>query len=155
MNRPEPPLPGRRRRRAQSGFLLLEAMIAILIFSVGILGLIGLQSASVKQATAAEDRAVAAQLANDLISRMWAGNHATLSTDFGADGASYASWLSAVSDSRLPGITRLQNAPRVTFSTGPTGLSGITPATQAQILIQWQAPNETVVHQYTAIAVIK
>lgn len=130
-------------------------MIAILIFSVGILGMIGLQAASIKQATAAEDRAIAAQLADDLISRLWSGNHVTLQTDFATNGASYASWLSEVSDSKLPGITASHNAPSLTFSTGPAGLSTVTPATQAQILIQWQEPNDTVVHQYTAIAVIK
>ena len=139
----------------QAGVLLLEALIAILIFSLGILGMIGMQTASIKQATAAEDRAIAAQLANDLISRMWASNHSTLTTDFGADGTALADWKQAVTDSKLPGTSKTGNTPTITFADGPSGASGVTPSKQATILIKWQAPNDSVVHKYTATAMIK
>ncbi|MFG5777063.1 hypothetical protein ACFIQF_08295 [Comamonas sp. J-3] len=140
----------------QRGVLLLEALIAILIFSLGILGAVGLQAASVKQATAAEDRAKAAALTNDLISRMWSSDHTTLSTNFGSKGDGFANWVTAVEASNLPGVkgsSTLQ--PTISFSDGPASASGVDRSTQAQITVKWQAHNETAAHQYTAIAVIK
>ena len=50
--------------------MLLEAMIAILIFSFGILGLIGLQANAISLSTDAKYRADAALLANQLIGRL-------------------------------------------------------------------------------------
>ena len=53
-------------RHAQSGVMLLEALIAILIFSLGILALIGLQATAISQSTDARYRSEAALLANDI-----------------------------------------------------------------------------------------
>ena len=57
---------------AQGGSALLEAMIAILVFSFGILGLIGLQATSMKVTTAAKDRIDASLVANSYVAAMWA-----------------------------------------------------------------------------------
>jgi type IV pilus assembly protein PilV len=51
--------------------MLLEALISIAIFSIGILGLIGLQSAALKSANDARQRAAAAFYANQIIGTMW------------------------------------------------------------------------------------
>ena len=48
------------RLRRQGGFMLIEALIAILIFSIGILGIVGLQAAAVNQSTDARYRSEAA-----------------------------------------------------------------------------------------------
>lgn len=61
-----------RPRRGQSGAMLLEALIAILIFSLGILAIIGLQAQSIRNSAEAKYRSNAAYLANQLIGRMWA-----------------------------------------------------------------------------------
>lgn len=55
----------------QSGVVLLEALISLLIFSLGIIGLISLQAASVASTTDAKNRADAAFLANQIIGQMW------------------------------------------------------------------------------------
>jgi type IV pilus assembly protein PilV len=55
----------------QEGIALLEGLIAILIFSVGILALVALQAASVKHSANAKYRTTAALVANKIISRMW------------------------------------------------------------------------------------
>ena len=55
----------------QSGISLLESLLAILIFSVGILALVALQSISVKATTESKHRADAGFLASQLIARMW------------------------------------------------------------------------------------
>ena len=56
----------------QSGVMLLEALIGILIFSIGILAVVGLQSLSVKNQADAKYRADASYLANQIIGQMWA-----------------------------------------------------------------------------------
>lgn len=60
------------RRYSQSGAMLLEALIAILIFSLGILAVIGLQAQSIRNSAEAKYRSDASYLANQLIGRMWA-----------------------------------------------------------------------------------
>ena len=89
------------KQATQTGVMLLEAMVAILIFSLGVLSVIQLQAVSIKQASGAEYRSMAALLANDLISRMWASDKtaATLQTNFGSSGTSYSQWLATVRSS--------------------------------------------------------
>lgn len=60
-----------RPRRQQTGVMLLEALIAILIFSLGILAIIGLQAQSIRNSSEAKYRADASFLANQLIGYMW------------------------------------------------------------------------------------
>ena len=65
--RPSVPAPAR-----QQGVVLLEALIAILIFSLGILGLVGLQAGMVKGTSEAKYRAEASYVAQREIGRIWA-----------------------------------------------------------------------------------
>ena len=59
-------------RRAAGGFVLLEALIGLLIFSIGILALVAMQAESIRNTTEAKYRNDAAYLANQIIGRMWA-----------------------------------------------------------------------------------
>lgn len=55
----------------QKGVMLLEALIGILIFSVGILAMVGIQAAAFSASADAKNRADAAAYASDVISRIW------------------------------------------------------------------------------------
>jgi type IV pilus assembly protein PilV len=55
----------------QQGFALIEALIALLIFSMAVLGLVGLQASMARATASAKYRAEAAYLATDLVGRMW------------------------------------------------------------------------------------
>lgn len=57
--------------KGQAGFTLLEALIAILIFSFGILALMGLQANAISDVRDAKYRADAAFLANQIVGLMW------------------------------------------------------------------------------------
>lgn len=97
-------------RRAQDGMMLLEALLGILLFSIGILGLVGLQSVSIKNTTDARLRSEAGYLANQIVGRMWAdrpnlANYAlTTGTNCSGAVAQLKDWLCQVERS-LPGIT--------------------------------------------------
>lgn len=56
--------------RYASGLTLLEVMIALLIFSIGLLGLAGLQAVGIKNNQISYSRTVASQLAYDLADRI-------------------------------------------------------------------------------------
>ncbi len=68
------------RRRAvcgatgQRGVALIEALISILVFSFGILGLIGLEAQAINFSVNAEDRTRAAMFASDIASYLWINN---------------------------------------------------------------------------------
>ena len=90
------PLSQRLHYKPQSGGLLIEGLVAMMIFSVGIVGLINLQTFANKAAAEAVYRSEATMLANDLISRMWASdrvNTTALQTAFQSpNGPSYQNW---------------------------------------------------------------
>ncbi len=54
----------------QKGFTLFEVLIAVLVLSLGLLGIAGLQVMSVKNTNSAYQRAQATQLSYDIIDRM-------------------------------------------------------------------------------------
>lgn len=56
--------------RHQYGSSLLEVLVAVLIVSFGLLGLVGLQAKATSMSISAEDRSRAALLANDFVSTM-------------------------------------------------------------------------------------
>ncbi len=58
-------------KASQQGVVLLEAMIAILIFSVGVLALVGLQAAMVKNTSDSKYRADASYIAQQRIGTIW------------------------------------------------------------------------------------
>lgn len=94
--------------RHQRGVMLIEALIAILIFSIGILGIVGLQASAVQQSTDAKNRVEAAYLADQLMGRMWTDTRtvANLQAKYQSCGSSctgYWSWYGDVKNI-LPGV---------------------------------------------------
>jgi type IV pilus assembly protein PilV len=60
--------------RAQRGVALLECLMALLIFSVGLLGLLGLEARVMNTSVDSENRNRAAMLASEVASQMWLNN---------------------------------------------------------------------------------
>ncbi|MDO6386583.1 hypothetical protein [Uliginosibacterium sp. 31-12] len=75
----------------QHGAALLEALISILLFSLGVLGIVALQAKATQFSVDSEDRTRAALLANQIVSQMWAQQSTTL------DAATLSSWKAQVS----------------------------------------------------------
>jgi type IV pilus assembly protein PilV len=154
----------------QSGVMLIEALIALLIFSIGILGIVGLQAAATSASIDAKYRSEAALLANKVIGDMWASDRtqATLQGAFkGGDpansagpnfsstpnGAAYAAWAAAVC-ATLP--CPPGQPPRIAIGVSgvATNLATVTPTNLVIVTIFWQAPHETTAHNYVAQAQI-
>jgi type IV pilus assembly protein PilV len=68
------------RARFQRGVALLESLMALLIFSVGLLGLLGLEARVMSTSTNSENRSRAAMLAGEVASQMWLSNTVAPST---------------------------------------------------------------------------
>jgi type IV pilus assembly protein PilV len=140
-----------RQRNGASGFMLLEALIAILIFSIGILALVGMQATATRESGDAKYRSEAALLANELIGNMWTSDRttATLQANFNTGGAQYLAWLNNSVTAALPGVAA--NPPNVVIDA--TGI--------ATIQIFWVVPGEQnrfggpLKHKYTIVAQIQ
>lgn len=133
-------------RRGQAGFTLIEALAAILMFSLGVLALVGLQATAVQLSGNAKMRADASLLAGRLIGQMWTGDRTPtiLKGNYQTDGAAYKVWQTDV-EAALPGAK--DNPPTVV----------ITDTGQVTITILWKAPNEPAsepVHQHVTVAQI-
>jgi type IV pilus assembly protein PilV len=148
--------------------MLLEALIAILVFSLGILTVIGIQAASIKLAADAELRTKAALLANQLVGEMWTSGDRIdeLATKFSSpSGAQYLVWLNchvAPNDScpvtlsnpfGLPGVNEdAGTLPTVSVETTPGSEEG-----RVEIVLSWRTPSmneEDDPHRYTVISQI-
>jgi type IV pilus assembly protein PilV len=61
-----------RAKNQQTGSVILEALIAILIFSIGILALVGMQATAINSVSDAKYRSTAGFLANQIVGTIWA-----------------------------------------------------------------------------------
>src|SRR5205823_7230839 len=109
-----------RRSRPQCGAFLMEAIVALLIFSFGFAAIAGLQARAVRHFNDAQYRANAAELAHATVASMHASDPATLAARFDAS-INAAAWLALLGQARkLAGVTDRRNAPAIQFADGPT-----------------------------------
>lgn len=111
--------------KSQSGFLLLEVLIAILVFSFGVLAIAGLQATMVKNTTDGQYRAIASEVAEQRIADQWsnpAGSIVEADTD-----------ISAI----LPAGTR----------------TVVQVGSRYQVTVTWQQPGGEL-HQFTTVAYV-
>jgi type IV pilus assembly protein PilV len=140
------------RAASQRGAFLLEAMIAILIFSLGILGIVGLQAKAMRAVGDAQYRAEATYYATALAGKMWTYDPALAKTYFSSpSGAGYAAWASQITDATtgLPGADIAGNEPTVIITDG-SSITGL----NALITVHWQAPSEDAPHTYVISATL-
>ncbi|HEY7757903.1 MAG TPA: hypothetical protein VIA64_00670 [Burkholderiales bacterium] len=100
-------LPRPLRAAYQAGVMLLEALIALLIFSLGILAIVGMQATAIQDMGEAKYRSDAAFLANQVIADMWSNSSQLNTYAWGGAGAAPAqiqNWVSTVYN-RLPGAS--------------------------------------------------
>lgn len=106
---------------SSAGMALVEVLVSVVLFSVGVLGLLAVHSRSAQFSGDSEDRSRAALLASELASNMWAQNTVTL------DATTISSWQSAVTDTSNGGLPN---------GSGSVSVSG----SVATITVTWRAP---------------
>lgn len=143
--------------KTQQGSTLLEALVAILIFSLGVLALISLQAVSIKNSIDAKYRADASYLANQIIAQMWVDrsnidNYAHYQTGAvcapftgsASGNANVTGWVTQVT-SLLPGAA--SNKTQIQVST-------VGSTKQVKVTVCWQGPQETSAHNFVVTAQI-
>ncbi len=113
--------------KPEQGVVLIEVMIAVLIFSMGILAVAGLQAAMIKNTSDSKYRADASFIAQQSLGRMWADpTHLSV----------YAIGVEDISD-QLPNGTREVTLP----------IAG----GEVKVEINWQVPGQDA-HKYVTYA---
>jgi len=117
-------------KRNQSGVALLEALVGILIFSIGILALMGLQAQSIRNTVEAKYRNEAAYLANQIIGQMWVDrtNLPDYDTAAGAN-AKMRAWRTQVANTLPRVVVGAANSPEITVA-----------GSQVRVRVFWQMP---------------
>jgi type IV pilus assembly protein PilV len=113
------------RPHRQTGMTLIEVLVAILIFSFGLLGFVGLQARAIKYSVSAEDSNRASLLANELATTMQLAGTVVLPPTTITD------WQARLSP---PGAAPLLPGATANVSLDPTN-------TIATIKITWQPPS--------------
>ncbi|MDQ0573359.1 type IV pilus assembly protein PilV [Variovorax paradoxus] len=111
-------------RASQSGVALIEVLVSVLLFSLGILGLIGLQTRAISLSIDAEDRNRAALIANDIAATMWTTRTVSIDPDVGVP-----SWNDRASNPEAGGLP-----------SGRVRITSDVAANTADILITWSPP---------------
>ena len=142
-------------RKHQCGAYLLEALIGILVFSFGILGIVGLQAQAMRFTNDSELRAEAVYLANALISKMWTDDRTQLKAKYDSTvgGAEYINFKNQVqaafkgADVQPPVV--LVDDPALPAA--PSKTSSV-----VQVQISWLLPGDPagLVHNYTTTGVV-
>lgn len=120
----------KRTRFDQSGVMLIEALVAVLIFSIGILALIGLQAAMIASSSEAKYRSEASFIAQNRIGEIWAGQGSAV--DF--------------TEANTDISTLLPGGERTTVELMPG---------EFMVTVTWQPPSDldgVVVRKYSAVA---
>ena len=105
------------------GFELFDfVVVAIVLISFGILGLVSLQARAVQYSVSAEDSQRAALLAGELAATMWGANTVTLDADV------VEAWVERVADASVAGLPN---------ATGEVAVDA--GGNVARITVQWRA----------------
>lgn len=123
--------PAKINQRVAGGFVLMDVLISMLLFSVGVLALIGLQSAMTRDQTESKIRADASYLANELIGLLWtdAANVANYNEESCATQSNCKEWQDRVA-ARLP-----QGVGKVTIADQSSKTGDVT------VTVSWTMPN--------------
>ncbi|MEP6942776.1 MAG: hypothetical protein ABI981_07560 [Betaproteobacteria bacterium] len=153
MNTSRPARQSRRPPGRQKGAYLLEALIGILIFSFGILGIVGLQAQAIRFTNDSEYRAEAVYLANGLISQMWTANQNTLQTNYRSPGG--AEYLNFKTLKVAPALGAMMTTdPEVLVNDASIPSPPSTTSSVVRVTIFWTLPGDTTEHRYTTTGVV-
>ena len=136
--------PGLHGRNRILGAALLEAIIAILLFSIGVTGALLLLGTAVRENSAAQYRGQAAMLIDAVIADMWTGerSQAGLLARFASTASGFMNWKDRVAAS-LPGTA--EKPPEIDVGADGT----------VTVKLYWRAPGDGSFHQLVTVTRIR
>jgi type IV pilus assembly protein PilV len=132
-----------RGKSAQRGVVLLEALVAILLFSMGVLAVAGLQGTMIKNTSDSKSRSEASYIAQQKIGQMWADPDPAQLPSYLISGQGA---LGYDISNMLPNGTRTVTRPACAAPLDPLDCPFV-------ITITWQQPGQTQ-HTFTTTASI-
>ena len=122
----------------ESGFTLLEILVAMLVLSIGLLGLAGLMASSMRNNLSASHRTQATWMAYDIIDRMRANRASAIAGNYATSvGAPVACTVAAPTGSvQAQDIAAWKSQLACVLPTGD-GSIAVTNAARATVVIQW------------------
>lgn len=115
-----------KRPRSSQGFALIEVLVSLLIFSLGVVGLMGVQAHALRTSNDAQDRSEAALLAQSLSSEMWVVKTTNVSAS---------------------AVTAWQDQVMAALPNGEGTVTQVTAGQEATITIKWLAPSRKLAGQ--------
>jgi type IV pilus assembly protein PilV len=148
---------------------LIESMIAILIFSMGILALLGMFTSAVSRTTDSQYRVEAANHANRILGQIWANVDRSTAANFAATLAAYqhkpngancsfsgaasanadvTAWVTAITaaGTGLPGASSTANASTNQILVDTANMNRVT------VTVCWRAPGDAYAHRHVVVA---
>lgn len=140
--------------------MLLEALVGMLLFSIGILGMVGMQAASIQNTAAATYRTEASYLTNQIISTMWTDKNNLASYALNSGNANCATGASNGGNTNV--INWLQNdvarlPGNIAAASGVQGLQQkivIGAGNVVSVTVCWKSPKDASPHNFVATAQI-
>lgn len=147
--------------RPQRGSALLEALFAILLFSIGVLALVALQAVSIKNSTDAKYRSDASYLANQIIAQMWLDRSnidryahyptGPLCAFTGTASSNASPWTTPVTAWVAQVMALLPGAASNKTQIAVTSVGG---TKQVKVTVCWKGPQEVTAHNFAVTAQI-
>lgn len=122
----------------QKGIVLLEGLIAILIFSVGILGAVGLQATMIKANSDSKYRVEAGLIVEQRISQMW------------VDQMNLVNYVEAAPGTDISAVSGLPSGRRITTRGDVPNCAGNLSC--FVVRVTWQQPGDSAEHNVTSVA---
>lgn len=134
--------------RQRGGAFLIEALVALVVFSIGAAGLLGMMAKALRDSGNARWRTEASYLADSALSQMAAENSGDLQARYGTpDSPGYRRILAAASE--LPGVSAEVNAPSISIEPAVDGSHRVV------VTVHWQLPADVRVHRASASSVFR
>lgn len=159
------------RRAVARGFSLIESLVAMAIFSLGVLGLIGMYSTAVGTVSDSQFRAEAAAYANELMGTIWSSVPRPQASNYDVDLATLAQFQTNATGtdcgafSGAVSVHPAVSAWKTRLAAASTGLPRAGLDTHHQVVVEsaagmynrvritvcWQGPRDTNPHRYELV----
>jgi len=130
-------------RSASGGAFLLEALVALIVLSLGLLGVLGLVAGAMRASGNAQWRSEGFDIAAAALARIATDDPSALAARYDAatGGPGYRQLLTQAM--RLPGVSPDVNAPVVSIVDNAE-------SRHIRVIVRWQLPGDAAVHQASA-----